>query len=139
MSNKSVGTAFEREFAQMLSENGFWAHCLCDNRNGQPFDVIAARKGATYVFDCKECQGDVFLLSRIEENQHNAMMLWSGTGNSQPMFAIRFMDRVYLVEHRTIMLKRAVGEKSITEKQASVCGISFEKWIRYGGRELGWM
>ena len=56
MSNKSNGTAFEREFAQMLSEHGFWAHCLKDNQNGQPFDVIAARNGITYVFDCKDCQ-----------------------------------------------------------------------------------
>ena len=43
MSNKSNGTAFEREFAEMLSERGFWVHLLKNNSNGQPFDVIATK------------------------------------------------------------------------------------------------
>lgn len=28
MRNKTVGAAFEREFADMLSRNGFWVHVL---------------------------------------------------------------------------------------------------------------
>ena len=34
MNNKSKGTAFEKEFAQWLSEKGFWAHLMQDNQNG---------------------------------------------------------------------------------------------------------
>ena len=76
MSNKSNGTAFEREFAQMLSERGFWVHLLKDNSNGQPFDVIGAMHDTPYAFDCKDCTGKNFELRRMEENQRNAMQLW---------------------------------------------------------------
>lgn len=136
MSNKSAGTAFENEFSELLSGYGFWVHILQGNRNGQPFDVIAARNGRTFVFDCKDCQSDAFLLSRIEENQHNAMMLWSTTGNSQPMFAIRYAGGTYLVEHRVMMVKEAAGERGITEEQASVCGVPLVKWARHYGKEM---
>ena len=47
MSNKSNGTDFEKEFAQKLSDHGFWVHRMQDNQNGEPFDVIAARDGET--------------------------------------------------------------------------------------------
>ena len=97
MSNKSSGTAFEREWAQMLADHGFWAHCLKDNANGQPFDVIAARNGTAYVFDCKECTRGRFQLSRIEENQKNAMALWSETGNTMGMFVLKFEKLIVLV------------------------------------------
>lgn len=35
MSNKSNGTAFEKEFARMLAGHDFWVHCIRDNANGQ--------------------------------------------------------------------------------------------------------
>lgn len=131
MSNKSTGTAFEREFAQTLSENGFWAHCLKDNSNGQPFDVIAARNGATFVFDCKDCQGEAFRLSRIEENQHNAMTLWRDTGNRQGMFAIRIQGIVILVSHLMIALLKENGTKQIKDVELLQHGIRFEHWIEH--------
>lgn len=129
MSNKSRGTAFENEFAQILSDNGFWVHCMKDNHNGQPFDVIAARNGSTFVFDCKDCQGDKFLLSRIEENQHNAMTLWSMTGNSQGLFAIRIQDVIIIVRHTTIMIMKENGVKKMYGEELFKHGRTFEQWL----------
>ncbi len=128
MSNKSNGTAFEREFAELLSAEGFWAHCLQDKANGQPFDVLAARGGRTYAFDCKDCMTRRFALSRIEENQHNAMKLWAETGNQAGMFAIRFSGRIYLVPHRMLEILKENGTKSITEAEAGKYGRTFEQW-----------
>lgn len=90
MSNKKDGSAFEREFAEKLSANGYWVHLLRDNQNGQPFDLIAARDGVAFAFDCKECISGKFPLSRIEENQKTAMRLWMECGNNEPMFALQF-------------------------------------------------
>ncbi|MBA4697812.1 MAG: Holliday junction resolvase RecU [Ruminococcus sp.] len=129
MSNKSTGTAFEREFAQMLSDHGFWAHCLKDNANGQPFDVIAARNGVTYVFDCKDCQGESFKLDRIEENQHNAMVLWEETGNSQGLFAIRINDKVIIMPHKMLSALRDNGAKQVKYSDLMHYGRTFERWM----------
>lgn len=129
MSNKKRGTDFEMEFSELLSENGFWAHRLKDNENGQPFDVIAARNGRTYAFDCKDCQGERFALSRMEENQRNAMKLFAVTGNRPGMFAIRFNGRIYLVPYRMLEILEENGTKSITEAEAGRYGRTFEQWI----------
>lgn len=134
MSNKSMGTEFEKEFAQMLAEKGFWAHCMKDNQNGQPFDVIAARNGATYVFDCKECQGESFRLSRIEENQHNAMSLWSSTGNRQGLFAIRIQGEVILVPHRMLAILKENGTKQAGYGDLLRYGRIFGQWIEHQDR-----
>lgn len=131
MSNKSIGTAFERELAQILSIHGFWAHCLKDNQNGQPFDVIAARNGISYVFDCKDCQGKTFQLKRIEENQHNAMALWAATGNRSGLFAIRFKDHIYLVPHKMLQILQENGTAGITEADAYRYGRSIDRWLSH--------
>lgn len=128
MSNKSNGTTFERKFAELLSGEGFWAHCLKDNVNGQPFDVIAAKNGRAYVFDCKDCQTDRFVLSRIEENQHNAMRLWDETGNHQGMFAVKFSGRIYLMPYRMLEILEKNGTRSISEIEARRYGRTFEQW-----------
>ena len=128
MSNKSNGTAFERKFAEILSAEGFWAHCLKDNVNGQPFDVIASKNGRTYVFDCKDCQTDRFALSRIEENQRNAMRLWAETGNQKGMFAVKFSGRIYLLQHTALEILLENGVKSISEIEARRCGRTLEQW-----------
>ena len=128
MSNKSNGTAFERRFAELLSAEGFWVHCLKDNVNGQPFDVIAAKNGRTYVFDCKDCQTDRFALRRIEENQHNAMHLWAETGNQKGMFAVKFSGRIYLIQHCALEILQENGVKSISEIEARRYGRTLEQW-----------
>lgn len=136
MSNKSAGTAFEKEFAELLAGHGFWAHCLKENTNGQPFDVIAARDGVTYVFDCKECESGRFPLSRIEENQNNAMLLWQEMGNQPGMFAIRFFGQIYLIPHRMLMNLKRNGTKSIAEQHAIQYGKTLEQWIFDGHKMI---
>lgn len=136
MSNKSAGTEFEKEFAELLARHGFWAHCLKENTNGQPFDVIAARDGITYVFDCKECESGRFPLSRIEENQNNAMLLWQETGNQPGMFAVRFFGQIYLIPHRMLMNLKRNGTKSIAEQHAIQYGKTLEQWIFDGHKMI---
>ena len=129
MSNKSSGTAFEREWAQMLADHGFWAHCLKDNANGQPFDVIAARNGTAYVFDCKECASGRFQLSRIEENQKTAMSLWSETGNTMGMFVLKFEELIILVPCRMMQILQKDGKSSINKVEAYRIGRTAAHWF----------
>lgn len=129
MSNKSNGTAFEKEFAQILSEHGFWVHRMQDNHNGQPFDIIAAKGGRTFVIDCKDCHSGAFQLSRIEENQRLAMMLWEQTGNKSGLFSIRFRDKIYIMEFRKLRFLERNGVKQIPEEYCRIQRKEFERWV----------
>lgn len=131
MSNKSKGTAFEKEFAQIFADRGFWVHCLRDNVNGQPFDLIAVRNDTAYAFDCKECQGSVFRLSRIEENQDNAMVLWAETGNRFSFFVLRFGEKIYLVPHRMLLILKENGTKQLKETDAAKYGQELNLWLKH--------
>lgn len=84
VSNRKMGHDFEKELCHTLYDNGFWVHNLTQNAAGQPFDLIAVRNGRAYAIDAKVCANDVFLLSRIEENQRYAMSLWMECGNTYP-------------------------------------------------------
>lgn len=131
MSNKSTGTRFEKEFAAILAKHWFWVHLFQDNRNGQPCDVIAAKDGTAYLFDCKDCQEDIFLLSRIEENQYNAMQLFDMTGNGKGMFAIRFPEEeIYLIEYDKMKKMQAAGFKRINRSVGRTQGYRLEDWLR---------
>lgn len=117
MSNKTSGSAFEREFCDILSQNGFWVHVLQDNRNGQPFDIISAKDGNTLVFDCKVCETNRFRLSRMEGNQIGAMELWEACGNGEGAFAVKFLrtGNIYIVLFRELMEARKSGIRSLSE------------------------
>lgn len=131
MSNKSNGTEFEKEFAQILSDNGFWAHCIRDNQNGQPFDVIAAKNGETLVFDCKDCKNETFNLSRMEENQRNAMELWMQCGNSEGVFAVRYPDgTIYLFPIIGLIKAESKGIRSISRSYAKYYGVKLERFMK---------
>lgn len=115
MSNKKDGSAFEREFAEKLSANGYWVHLLRDNQNGQPFDLIAVRDGKAYAIDCKDCTSEKFPLSRIEENQKTAMGLWMECGNNEPMFALRFpSQKIRLLKYSDAMDLEEIGIKALS-------------------------
>ncbi len=129
VSNKKAGTDFEREFAGLLSEEGFWVHLFQDNKNGQPCDVVASRNGITYLFDCKDCKKDYFLLSRMEENQYNAMKLFEETGNEKGKFALRFSNKsVYLIDYDLIRHLQSKGIKQIDEALCENYGRNFDTW-----------
>lgn len=130
MSNKSNGTAFEKEFARMLAGHDFWVHCIRDNANGQPFDVIAARDGVTYVFDCKDCSQERFPFSHIEENQKTAMRLWWECGNTEPMFAIRFPLRGIRVVSLSVLEEMAEkGYTALAGEDIDRNTLPFEGWV----------
>lgn len=130
MSNKSAGTKFEKEFAETLAKHWFWVHIFQDNRNGQPCDIVAAKNGYTYLFDCKSCVENFFLLSRMEENQYNSMKLFDMTGNGKGMFAIRFPDgQIYLLEYDKIKEMRDSGFKRINDTVCRTQGKILADWI----------
>lgn len=132
MSNKTAGNAFEREFCDILSHNGFWAHILQDNRNGQPFDIISAKDGNTLVFDCKVCEAGRFYLSRMEGNQISAMERWEACGNGEGAFAIKFLrtGNIYIVLFRELMKAREAGIRSLSE--SSLKKRSIKEFVRDG-------
>ena len=130
MSNKSNGTAFEWEFANMLYKHGFWVHRMQDNQNGQPFDIIAAKDMIAYGFDCKDCQRSIFRLSRIEENQMLAMRLWWQCGNGNAFFAIRMPTiGIRLISYITVMTLLDAGISSITESVMAMQSSSFDDFV----------
>lgn len=138
MNNKSMGTKFEKEFAEILADHWFWVHLFQDNKNGQPCDVIAAKDGHAYLFDCKSCETDYFQLSRAEENQINAMILFSMMGNEPGMFAIRFPDKqVYLLPYTKIWELQEAGFKRINATVCRTQGVTLEQWLEWSDRDAG--
>lgn len=130
MNNKSAGTKFEKEFAGILAKHWFWVHLFQDNKNGQPCDVMAAKNGKTYLFDCKNCEEGIFRLDRIEENQYNAMKLFEMTGNGKGFFAIQFPETgIFLMRYDKLHEMQEAGFKRIN---ASICrtqGIHLKNWL----------
>lgn len=134
MSNKSDGTEFEKEVAQILSDHGYWAHCLQDKKNGQPFDIITAKNHKTYVMDCKRCTFSQFVFSRIEENQELAMQAWRETGNSEGLFVIGFPNiGAYVILLSVIQELKKSGKKRICSQDMSHYGIPLETWMTISG------
>lgn len=129
MSNKSAGTAFEKEFAELLAEKGFWVHRLQDNQNGQPFDIIAVKNGRAYAFDCKDCAGRSFPLSRIEENQRMAMERWKECGNGTGYFAVHFVSSgTHILPLNKITSYIKFGARTLTEKDIKQIGTPLDSW-----------
>ena len=126
MSNKKAGNDFEQEFCKMLSNAGFWAHNMANRKNGQPADVIAAKDGLAYLFDCKDCANDVFQLSRIEDNQKAAMEKWNKCGNYDAMFALSTSAGVYIIPC-TIM--SMINKKSLNLDDIAYNGVRLDVWL----------
>ena len=133
MSNKSTGNSFENEFAQKLSQYGFWVYVTINKAGGQPADVIAAKDSRAYLIDCKVCEKDIFPLSRIEENQYNAMMLFYKCNNDRGcFFAMKFSDdSVYLCPSSALFLAAENGIKSLSKEEIvhRGYGIPLRDWL----------
>ena len=107
--NKQIGAKFEQEFVEILANEGFWAHFLAPSPTGaQPFDVIAMRHGYAYCFDCKTSVKPIFPLSRLEDNQILAFDKWLQCGGQNPMVAVKYDNKVYLVSYTQLKLEGAV-------------------------------
>ena len=130
MSNRKLGTDFEREFAQILADNGFWVHRMAQNASGQPFDIIAAKDGKTYPIDCKVCTKDRFLLERCEENQRLSMKLWREKGNGIAWFALKLSNgQILMVSHQSIELLMEKGVKSPNYEKLRAWGFELGVWL----------
>lgn len=131
MSNKQQGNAFERELAKILAEHGFWVHILAQNQAGQPFDIIAARKGYTWPIDCKVCMNDYFRLERVEDNQAKAMALWRFRGNRECWFALKLSNgTIYMIAYRTIRYYKEINKiHTLTSDMIKRDGFTLEEWM----------
>ncbi len=129
-SNKSAGTWFEREMAQVLHENGFWVHRFQDNVNGQPCDLIAARDGRAFLIDCKDCVRGVFSFSRIEENQVSAMRAFERAGNEPGWFALRAGGTVHMIGIGQLDRMERAGEKRMDMSDMARYGMGLKEWLK---------
>lgn len=139
MSNKSAGTRFEKEFVSILAQNCFWVHLFQDKISGQPCDVIAARNGHTFLFDCKDCKNSTFQLSRLEENQYNAMKLFELTGNSRGKLAIQFQEKgIFLIDYWKVKALRDKGTRQLDAADTALYGTELSRWLARRNAVDGW-
>lgn len=117
--NRSVGGRFEQELARKLADAGFWVHVLQQNKSGQPADIIVASRDYHTLIDCKDLRsGDLFRLSRVEENQKYAMSLFEKKGHNYCWFAVRFSDgEVYMLRSDYVLEDVFHGESSISRAE----------------------
>ena len=110
MNNKRLGTAFEREFCELLAKKGYWVHFITpDNRGAQPFDIVAAKNGEALAMDCKTCVSSTFNINRLEDNQIMAFERWIKCGNADPYIAVKHKNNVYLIRYSYLKERRSVN------------------------------
>lgn len=114
MTNKQLGTEFEREVVRLLSRIGYWAHFIVpDARGSQPFDIVASKDDKPIVGDCKTCQSRYFSVSRLEDNQVMAFDLWLARGNKRAYVWIKHEDKIYQVPYPLV---KALGKVDLHDK-----------------------
>lgn len=129
MSNRSKGTRFEKEFCQMLAEHDFWVHNFTQSQEGQPCDVIAVKCGKAFIIDCKVCEHNRFVLSRIEQNQHCAMELWKNLNGTPGWYALRLNNKeVYMIKADIIEIL-ALEKKSLNEDEIKQYSTPLTEWM----------
>jgi Holliday junction resolvase len=112
LNNKKIGTDFEQEFCQLLSERGYWVHFLNPDKTGsQPFDVIAVKNGTAYAFDCKTSASDKFSINRLEDNQILAFEKWIRCGNTAPMIAVKYNDDIIILYYEDLKAMKFIDLK----------------------------
>lgn len=125
--NKRVGNSFEADLCEYLACLGFWAHNMVQGHAGQPADILAVRNGTAFLIDAKVCKGDMFSLSRIEENQRFAMQLWTECGNGQGWFCIRFPSDIWMVPMSRFL---ACRQKSVGISWMKKHAIRLDEWVK---------
>lgn len=114
MNNKRLGTAFEREVVDLLSQKGYWVHFITpDARGSQPFDIIASKDGCPFVADCKTSSVKWFNISRLEENQKMAFDLWLKTGNTFAYVFIKYNDKILITSYELLKRKGRIDLDNI--------------------------
>lgn len=130
VSNKKIGNNFEKEFAELLYESGFWVHLLNQNQDGQPADVIAVKNKKAYLIDCKVCSTRKgFDLTRVEDNQDLSMKLWKNCGNGEGWFAVKLESQIYMISQFTVKVYR--NHQSVMSPDDILdCGNPLDRWIK---------
>ena len=109
MNNKDIGTEFEQDFCKLLASKGYWVHFIVpDSRGAQPFDVVAAKDGKPYAFDCKTCVANTFNINRLEDNQITSFERWMRCGNPEPVVAVKHKDEIYYIGYLELKEKRSI-------------------------------
>ena len=107
--NKQIGAKFEQEFVEILAKESFWAHFLAPSPTGaQPFDVIAMKDSCAFCFDCNSSVKLRFPLSRLEENQIRAFDKWLQCGGQEPIVAVKYDNKIYLIEYTRLQREGSV-------------------------------
>lgn len=107
--NKRLGTEFEREMCDRLSALGYWVHFIVpDARGAQPFDIIAVKGTSATAIDCKTSARGSFPITRLEDNQIMAFELWIRCGNTNPLIAVKFNERIYRIPYWKLKNERSV-------------------------------
>lgn len=110
MNNKRLGTAFEREVVNLLSQKGYWVHFITPDASGsQPFDIIAVKENSPIAIDCKTSSVKWFNISRLEENQKTAFELWIKKGNSYAMIFVKYTDKIYCVPYWVLKILKKIN------------------------------
>lgn len=117
VSNKKRGSKFEQDFAEFLSNRGYWVHLVAgaDNTGSQPCDIITCQNGKVWLIDCKtlENKSGTFSLERLEENQRSCFERFKQCGNNNYCLAILWNNNAYFVNLSNIDFK---NKKSINVK-----------------------
>lgn len=133
VTNKTMGNRFEKEFCEILFQNGFWVHNMAQTSSGQPADVIAVRNEFASLIDCKVCTHNRFPLSRIEDNQHLAMQIWKERGNGDGWFALLLADNeIYMIPYFH-MQSIAKEKSSIGAEDIKAIGTPIARWVKQCG------
>lgn len=103
MNNKKLGTAFEREFCELLAARGFWVHFMSPSASGaQPCDIIACRNNVPFLIDCKTLADKTFRINRLEDNQRFAFYKFQKSGNYNCFVAVKYQERVYMLNYELL-------------------------------------
>lgn len=120
MNNKELGSSFEKEYADILSEYGFWVTFLTPKKHvgSQPCDLIAIKNDKTFLIDCKTCKSHLFPIDRIEENQRQAYEKYRECGNKDPfILAIKHQEKIIEINMDTIDFnKKNIDLRGITDE-----------------------
>lgn len=122
MNNKRLGNSFEKEYAEMLREKGYWVTFLVPKQHvgSQPCDLIAIKEDRAMLVDCKTCSGRLFPIGRIEENQRQAFKRYGECGNTNYVLAIKWRDEVYEVNLRDVdFTKKSIDLEGGTNENSS--------------------
>lgn len=129
VSNKKLGTAFEREVCRRLAEYGYWVHFIMpDARGAQPFDIIAVRGGVPYAIDCKTCVAQSFSINRLEDNQVMAFDHWIKCGNSDPLIVALHNEKLYCISYSELKIKGKYKFKEGKNEKNNI-GWSFDDYF----------